>query len=81
MTSMGSVVCNSNLVKKVYFPLEVLPIATVLSALVNFLLAMVVLFVVLLVTDTRLSPYIWFLPIVIFIQTCFVLGMALFLST
>ena len=37
MTSMGSIVYNSNLVKKVYFPREALPIGTVLAALVKFL--------------------------------------------
>jgi lipopolysaccharide transport system permease protein len=81
MTSMGSIINNGNLVKKVYFPREVLPIASVLANLVNFLLALVVLFGALLVTRTHLSPYIWLLPVVIFVQTCFVLGMALFLST
>jgi lipopolysaccharide transport system permease protein len=81
MTSMGSIVYNSNLVKKVYFPREALPIGTVLAALVNFLLALVVLFGAILVTQTHLSPYLWQLPFVIFIQTCFVLGMALILST
>jgi lipopolysaccharide transport system permease protein len=81
MTSMGSIVYNSNLVKKVYFPREALPIGTVLAALVNFLLALVVLFGAILITQTHLSPYLWQLPFVIFIQTCFVLGMALILST
>jgi len=81
MTGMSSIIGNSNLVKKVYFPREVLPISTVLAALVNFLLALVVLFGMIIVTRTRLSPYIWLLPVVIAVQTCFVLGMALFLST
>ena len=81
MTSMGSIVYNSNLVKKVYFPRETLPIGTVLAGLVNFLLALVVLFGAILVARAQLSPYIWQLPFVIFIQTCFVLGMALILST
>jgi lipopolysaccharide transport system permease protein len=81
MAGMGSIVGNSNLVKKVYFPREVLPISAVLAALVNFLLAMVVLFAALLVTKTRLSPYLWQLPLVVGIQTCFVLAMALVLSS
>lgn len=82
MTSgMHSLVFNSNLVKKVYFPREVLPIASVIANLVNFLLALVVLFGALLVTRTHLSPYIWLLPVVILIQTFFVLGMTFVLST
>lgn len=81
ISGMNSLVYNSNLVKKVYFPREVLPIASVLANLVNFLLALLVLFAALLITQTRLSPYIWLLPVVIFIQTCFVLGVTLFVST
>lgn len=78
---MHSLINNSNLLKKVYFPREVLPIASVLANLVNFLLALLVLFGALIVTHTRLSPYIWLLPLVILIQTCFVLGVAFVLST
>ncbi len=80
MAGMSSIIGNSSLVKKVYFPKEVLPLSTVLAALVNFLLAMVVLFAALMVTRTRLSPYLWLLPVVVGIQTCFVLAMALVLS-
>jgi lipopolysaccharide transport system permease protein len=81
MTGTNSVVSNGNLVKKVYFPPEALPIASVLANLVNFLLAMVMLFVVLIVFHAHFSPYVWMLPFVILIQTCFVAGVALFLST
>lgn len=80
-SGMQSLINNSNLVKKVYFPREVLPIASVLANLVNYLLALVVLFGALLVTHTRLSPFIWLLPVVILIQTCFVLGVTFVLST
>jgi len=80
MTSTSSVVANSNLVKKVYFPREVLPISSVLANLVNFLLALLVLFALLIVFRVRLSPYLWMLPIVILVQTCFILGIALVLS-
>ena len=81
MTSIGSVVGNGNLVKKVYFPRETLPIASVLAQLVNFLLALVVLFVALIVFQGRFSPWLWMLPFVILIQTLFITGLALLLST
>lgn len=81
MTGTNSIVSNSNLVKKVYFPRTVLPIASVLANLVNFLLALIVLFALLFAFKIRLSPYVWLLPVVILIQTCFVAGMALVLST
>ncbi len=81
MTSIHSIVGNGNLVKKVYFPREVLPIATVMANLVNFLLGFLLLFVALIVFDANLSPWIWMLPIVIIIQTVFILGVAFILST
>lgn len=80
-TSMYSIIGNSGLVKKVYFPREVLPLSSTLANLVNFLLALVVLFGMLFVTRTHLSPYIWLLPVVIATETCFILGIAFFLST
>lgn len=81
MTSIGSVVGNANLVKKVYFPREALPIASVLAQLVNFLLALVVLFVALIIFQGRFSPWLWMLPFVILFQTLFIGGLALLLST
>jgi ABC-type polysaccharide/polyol phosphate export permease len=80
-TSIHSVVGNANLVKKVYFPREVLPIASVLAQLINFLLAFLLLFLALIVFRGRFSPWLWTLPLVILIQTSFSLGMALILST
>lgn len=80
MLSINSVAGNANLVKKVYFPREVLPISSVLANLVNFLLGLAVLMVVLIVVRADFSSWLWLLPFVIIIQTCFTLGVALFLS-
>jgi ABC-type polysaccharide/polyol phosphate export permease len=80
MGSVGSIVDNGNLVKKVYFPREALPMAGVLANLVNFLLAFTVLFAVLIIFRANFSPWLWLLPAVILIQTAFILGIAFFLS-
>jgi lipopolysaccharide transport system permease protein len=79
-SSLNSIVGNSNLVKKVYFPREILPISSVLAQLVNFLLSLVVLFVLLFVFRLDLSSKLWILPIVIMLQTSFIIGLALMLS-
>jgi lipopolysaccharide transport system permease protein len=81
MGSIHSIVGNAGLVKKIYFPREILPIAAILAQLVNFLLALVVLFAVLIAFHANISSWVWVLPLVILIQTCFMLGMALILST
>lgn len=81
MGGATSVVGGGSLLKKVYFPREVLPIASVLANLVNFLLALLVLFAALFVFHPQLSPTLWLLPLVIVIQTIFILGVVLALST
>jgi lipopolysaccharide transport system permease protein len=81
MTGTNSIVANGNLVKKVFFPREVLPLATVLANLVNFLLALIVLFAVLLIFRIPWSPWLFLLPVVIIIQTAFSLGIVFLLST
>lgn len=81
MGSVNTIVSNANLVTKVYFPREVLPIATVLANLVNFLLTLVVLFAALLLVRAPFNPWLWLLPVVILIQSAFILGLAFILST
>lgn len=81
IASTNSIVGSSNLVKKVYFPREVLPIAAVLAQLVNFLLALLVLFAVLLILRMPFSRWLWVLPFVILLQTLFTIGIGLILST
>jgi lipopolysaccharide transport system permease protein len=77
----NSIVGNAHLIKKVYFPREILPTAEVLSNLVNFLLALVVLFAMILAFRIRITPAVLMLPLVILAQTLFVLGLAFILST
>lgn len=84
---MRSILDNSNIVKKVYFPREILPITTVLSNLVNYILALPVMFLVMIGVQYFSLGYInfsWtfaFLPVILIIQTIFLIGMALLLST
>jgi lipopolysaccharide transport system permease protein len=81
MGSITSIVSNSSLIKKVYFPREVLPLSAILSNLINFLLALTVLFVMLFVFRVRLTRWALLLPLVIFTQLLFTLGLGFMLST
>lgn len=80
MGSVTSVVGNSHLIKKVYFPREVLPLSLVLSNLVNFLLALPVLFALMLVTGGSFTPYVALLPVIMLMQTIFLVGLGFMLS-
>lgn len=75
-----SIVGNANLVKKVYFPREVLPIAVVIANGVNFLLALLVLFALILVYQIPLTAWVLFLPVLIAVQFVFTLGLGLVMS-
>lgn len=77
----GSVIANSALVKKVYFPRAVLPISVVISSLVNFLLALPVWLVVTVASGHPLHATILLLPFIIVIQVIFTLGVAFLLAT
>jgi len=81
MGSIDSIVGNAHLIKKVYFPREVLPLSIVLANLVNFLLALIVLFAMLFAFRVRLTLWALYLPLIIFIQTIFTLGLALIFAT
>jgi lipopolysaccharide transport system permease protein len=81
MGGIPSVIGNANLIKKVYFPREVLPISVVLSNLVNFLMALPVFFILALISGVAPTRYVLFLPIPILIQVIFAIGIVLILST
>lgn len=75
-----SIIMQSPLVKKSYFPREILPISIVLSNLVHFLLALVVFFVYLLVIGTGIRVTWLLFPFLVIIQLFFNMGIALFVS-
>jgi ABC-type polysaccharide/polyol phosphate export permease len=78
--SMGALVANANLVKKVYFPREILIIAQVLSWDVSLLIEFGVLSVVLLVVGNLVIPFLPLVLILVVVQTLFVIGIGLALS-
>lgn len=77
----NSIVGNSHLIKKVYFPREALPISIVLSNLVNFIIALPVFFGLALVSGASISPWALLLPIPILVQVLFELGICFLLAT
>jgi lipopolysaccharide transport system permease protein len=81
LQSTGSIVNNAHLIKKVYFPREVLPISIVLSSMVNFLIALPMFFILALVSGSPLTRWVLLLPITILIQVVFTVGLTLFLAT
>ena len=78
--AVSSIKDNANLVKKVYFPREILPLSMVLSNLVQFLLTFVILIPALLLFNIKLGFPLLFLPFIILFQLAFTLGLSLMLA-
>ena len=76
----SSIVKNTDLVKKVYFPREILPVSAVLAELVNFCVALIVLFAMVYVSGINLTTWALLLPVVLLIQLLFTLGIGLTLA-
>lgn len=86
MDSAQTILVSMSLIKKIYFPREILPLASVLSNFIHLLLAMLVFFVYLLVVyafDPRVWPFqigTLYLPLLLFVSFCLSLGMSFIIS-
>ncbi len=80
-TSVSSIKDNANLVKKVYFPREILPLSVVLSNFVQFLLTFIILIPALLLFKIKLGLPLFFLPLIILFQLSFALGLSYILAS
>ena len=79
LESSGVLIASGNLIKKVLFPAEVLPVVTVLANLMHFLLGLPILFVFLLY-EGRFSASWFLLPLPMLVQLVLTLGLALLVS-
>src|SRR6185369_3015274 len=76
----GSLIAGGNLIKKVMFPAEVLPIVSVLANMVHFFLGLPILIVFLIIfRPPTLWHFAWF-PVAVLVQLVFTSALALFLS-
>ncbi len=78
--SAQSITSNAAIVKKVYFPRILLPLATMLSNLVNLLLASVVLLVLLYAFGIGLTIHALWVPLILVTQMIFLLGLSLIVA-
>ncbi len=71
---------SSNMIKKIYFPRELLPTSALLSNMVNFMLAFIVLAVFLYASGIGITVHALWVPAILVTQLIFMLGLALILS-
>jgi ABC-2 type transport system permease protein len=75
----STILANAGIIKKVYFPREILPISSVISGLVNFLISCIVMALFIICSGIGFNKYIIFLPFIILTQ--FLLSLAIVFIT
>ncbi len=78
--SAACIVANGGIIKKVYFPREILPISTATSNLINFLISSLIVFSALFISGIGLTKAVLVLPLIILIQYILQLGLSFILS-
>jgi ABC-type polysaccharide/polyol phosphate export permease len=81
MSSTNSILMSGSIIKKVYFPREIIPISAVTSGMVNYLISCVIIFIFLLATGIGYSFNILFLPLIMIVQYILQLGILLITSS
>ena len=77
---MIAVRTNAGIIKKVYFPREILPISVALSGLVNFFISCIIILLFCIFGGVGVSWHLVLLPVLAIIQFFFTLGIVFALS-
>ncbi len=75
-----SMVSNRHMITKIYFPRLVIPFSSLLSSLVDFAVAFVILGFLMVYFKTPLTPAIWTLPLFLLLAMVASLGVSLWLA-
>ena len=79
-SACGSLVSSSSLITKVYFPRSILVISTIIAKIVDFLFAIIILIIYMIIFQVPININIlWIIPIFL-IQQTFTLGLSLFFA-
>ena len=79
--SLTSLSDSGYLIKAVYFPREILPLSTILSCLIHFLITFIFVFPFLILFGYFPKWVVFSLPLIIILQSLFIFGLSLFLSS
>lgn len=79
--SSFSIIENGNIIKKVYFPREILPISLVISETINFIISCIIIIAFALIKGFGISQFILFFPLILLIQFILSLGISLIISS
>jgi len=77
----ASLVKNSNMLSKIYFPRLIIPLTAVFGRLIDFAISFLLLFVLMLWFQVTPTVWVLTLPFLILLMICTAAGLALWLST
>ena len=75
------VLANAGIIKKVYFPREILPISVAVSGVVNFFIQCLIIAIFLVFSGIGFSVYILFLPLITLLEFLLLLGIIFITSS
>lgn len=75
-----TVIANGNIIKKVYFPREILPISIATSGVINFIISSIIILCFVIFSDLGLSWYISLYPVILLVQYVLILGISFIVS-
>lgn len=75
------VLINGGIIKKVYFPREILPISVVTAGMINYLISSLIILIFLMITGIGFSFNILFLPLIMIVQYILQLGILFITSS
>ena len=76
-----TVIGNADIIKKVYFPREILPISVVTSGAVNFAISTIIILAFVIFSGVGLSWYILLYPLILLVQYILLLGISFIVSS
>ncbi len=80
ITGTSSVTMNGAILKKVYFPREIIPLSVTTSQLINFLITCIIMFIFILVSGVGFSVHLLLFPVLVLIEYILILGLNFILS-
>ncbi|TVY09785.1 ABC transporter permease [Paenibacillus cremeus] len=81
LSSAGVIIRNAGLVKKIYFPKEILPLSVVIGGAINYFFSLLILFPILIFNKIQLGLPLLLFPVILAIYFIFTFAITLIVSS
>lgn len=80
ISSSSVLIRNSNLIKKIYFPREVLPLSVVFGSMINFIFGLFILIPALYISGMHIAGTAIYFPLILLVQTILTISIVVLIS-